>query len=496
MLWLALLALLPATQVPWLDALSSTAFTMPRAYAQGGSDLSGESALDDGIAAFAAADARSIRIDGPITKVAYDYLDRAMAVAESESALLVVELATPGGDTGSMGLITERFLNSEVPVVVWVGPRGAQAASAGTFIVLAAHAAGMAPATVIGAASPVGASGEDLGETMLDKVTEDLSAQARNLAARRGEEAVDWAERAVRDAVSATAEEALALGVIDAVAEDPESLLRALDGLTIEVAGAEARIEAPDDAVIAPRPIERNAAERLLALLVQPAIALLLLTLGAQAILIELSNPGGYVAGAIGVVALVLGFYSLGALEANYVGLAFFAVAIVLFVLELQTPAKGLFVALGALLFVLGSVILFADTAFGVPWLTVIGLTVASAAFVIFVLGAIWRAMHRAPVTGFEGMVGRKAEVTGALSPRGKVLIDGEIWDAKLLPPGDGGGAAAGTVGPVDPAAVAVHPAGGVTTAGAASTGRRVEVGEEVEVVGRDGFTLQVRVVG
>ena len=446
---------------------------------EGAEDAAPASAAETTTTAYPAAEARSIRVEGPITKVAYDYIDRALGVAEDEGALLLVELSTPGGDTGSMGQITERFLNAEVPVVVWVGPRGAQAASAGTFVVLAAHAAGMAPSTVIGAASPVGAGGEDLGETMLDKVTEDLAAVARNLADDRGEEAVEWAEAAVREAVSATAEEALELGVIDAVADDPASLLAALDGRSIEVAGAEATIRAPDDGAIAPTPIPMNQAERLLSLLVQPAIALLLLTLGANALLIELSNPGGYIAGVIGVLALVLGFYSLGALEANLVGLAFFVVAIVLFVLELQAPTKGLFIVLGALLFVLGSVILFAETAFGVPWVTVIGLTAASALFALFVLGAIWRALKRAPVTGFEGMVGREAEVKRDLDPHGKVLIDGELWEAELVAEGAreasaGEGGAGAVVLPAEPAP-------------------RVQAGEQVVVLGREGYTLRVR---
>ncbi len=453
----------------------------------------------DGVAPRAfydASAARGFTIDGPITNVTFDYVDRAVGVAESENAMLVLTLNTPGGDVGSMGRIAERFLNATVPVVAWVGPRGAQAASAGTFLVLAAHASGMAPSTVIGAASPVGPGGGDLPSTMLDKVTEDLSAQARTFAKRRGQRAVDWAERAVREAASATADEALELGVIDAVAESPATLLLALDGTRVEVDGRNVRIRAPELADIAPEPIPMNAAERLLALLVQPAIALLLLTVGVQALLIELSNPGGSVAGAVGVVALVLGFYSLGALDANWVGLAFFVVAIAMFVLEVQASSGGIFVAIGVLLFILGSVILFADTAFGVPWATVIGLALAMGAFVFFVLGAIWRAQRSQPKTGFEGMLGREAEVKRALDPRGTVLIDGELWDAVVA-----GASAAGDRSPLS-TAEPVAPAGSEVASGAqpsavaavaaAAAESPVAAGATVIVVGRDGFTLEV----
>jgi len=413
----------------------------------------------------------TIRIDGPITNVSRDYSRRALSLATAEGVPLLVELDTPGGGSDSMSAIAGAFLNASVPVLVWVGPEGAQAASAGTFIVLSAHGAGMAPRTTIGAASPVDAEGADLPETMQRKVTEDLSAQARGYATRRGSKAADWAEDAVRAAASATADEALAIGVIDAVASSPEELLAALDGLTVTVAGTRRVLSASLSGAFELEAVPTTSAERILGLLAQPAIALLLITLGVNAILAELANPGGYVAGVVGIVSLVLGFYSLGALEANLVGLVFVVAAAALFVLEAQTPTKGLLGLAGIGLFVLGAVILFSGTGFGIPWVPILSMAAFSLLFVVFAVGAIARALHRTPVTGGESLIGQTVEVRQALAPRGKVLVDGELWDA-----------------------VVDEPAGGAGTdesRGAVDAG--IMRGERVVIVGRDGFTLRVK---
>lgn len=408
----------------------------------------------------------TIRIDGPISSVARDYAARALEAATAQGLPLLVELDTPGGSVDSMSAIAGSFLNAEVPVVVWVGPEGAQAASAGTFIVLSAHAAGMAPRTTIGAASPVDGQGVDLQETMQRKVTEDLSAQARGYAERRGEAASDWAEEAVRRAVSATAEEALELGVVDAVARDPAALLAALDGRSVTVGGSERVLGAPPADEIVLEPLPMTSGEGLLALLAQPTIALLLLTLGVNALLAELASPGGYVAGLVGVLSLVLGFYGLGAIEANLVGLVFVAAAAALFALEAHTPTKGFAGVAGVGLFVLGAVILFSGTGFGVPWVPILGMAGFSLLFVLFAVGAIARALHRAPVTGGESLIGRVVVVREAIAPRGAVVVDGELWDAVLDAPAADPGSA------VDPG---------------------VMRGESVEISGRDGFTLRVK---
>ena len=406
------------------------------------------------------AEVLSIRIEGAITTVTTDFIERALAEAEKRDAdALLIELDTPGGSVAEMQAIGGRMLNSELPILVWVGPQGAQAASAGTFIVLAAHAAGMAPKTVIGAASPVGGGGEDLPETIKSKLVEDLAATARNYAGRRGDKASDWAEDAVRDAVSATADEALELGVIDAVTEDPAELLDALDDLEIEVAG-EIRTLGLKGAEI--RTLEMSPAEQLLTLLATPALALLLLTLGVNAILTELSNPGGYVAGLLGVLFLTLGLYSLGALEANLIGLAFIAAAFVFFALDIKTPSFGILTLGGVLLFVAGSVILFSGGQYEIPWGTIASLAIATGAFFAWVVRAALRAMRRQPTTGAEGLIGQNAELRrrpeGARL--GSVLVAGELWDARF----------ADTIEP----------------------GVLPEVGGPVRVVSREGFVLTV----
>lgn len=404
----------------------------------------------------------TIRIDGPITPLTADFVDRALGTAEnSGAAALLIELDTPGGSVDAMLDIAGRMLGARVPVIVWVGPQGAQAASAGTFVVLAAHAAGMAPHTVIGAASPVGPGGEDLPETMGRKATEDLAAAARSYSDRRGSRAIDWSEKAVRDAASATADEALALGVIDAVAASPRGLLEALDGETVTVAGEPVKLATAGAAIEA---IEPGLAERLLDWLAHPAVALLLLTLGVNAILIELSHPGGFVAGIVGVVALALALYSLGVLEANWIGLVFMAAAMALFILDVKAHSLGLLSAAGIGLFITGGVVLFADGVYEVPWLAIILLAIGSGLFFAFIVGAAARALRRPPASGAEALIGQTAEVRRALAPRGTVFVAGEWWDAELA-----------------------EAEGAPVPDGAA-----VPVGEMVRIVARDGYTLRV----
>ncbi len=370
---------------------------------------------------------RGIRIDGPITAVMADYVDRAVAVAEDQGAVLLVELDTPGGDLVSMQRIAGRMLNSKVPVIVWVGPRGAQAASAGTFIVLAAHAAGMAHNTTIGAASPVGAGGEDLPATESRKATEDMAAAARSYAARRGEKAAEWAEGAVRNAASASSEDALDLGLIDALADEPGAFLAEVDGLTVEVEGREVRLATEGADVVA---LPMTVAESFLARLVHPAVAVLLLTIGINGILLELSSPG-VVPGIVGVTALALGLYSLGVLEANLVGLVFIGAAFVLFLLEVKAQTHGLLFAGGLGLFVVGAVLLFAGGPFPVPKGTIASLALFTSAFFGVVVLAAARALRRVPVTGEPALIGARGVVRKRLAPSGAVFVGGELWSAR-----------------------------------------------------------------
>lgn len=385
--------------------------------------------------AFGQADAQATgavklaQFKGPVTPVLAAYIGRAIDDAEaSRAAALVIELDTPGGSVDITKALTQRMTSARVPIIVYVAPRGAHAGSAGTFITLAAHLAAMAPGSSIGAASPVGSEGADLPETLKAKETNILVADIKNLAARRGEQAVAWAEKAVAEAAAATADEALALGVIDAVAADVPDLLRQLDGRVAQVAGAEITLRLSDLPV---EDVPLSPLEGFLNQLTNPALAAILLTIGLNAILFELSNPGGYVAGVIGVVCLLLAFYALGTLNANWAGLGFVVLAFVLFVLDIKAPTHGALTLGGIVSFVLGAYMLFNTTDVQVPWTTIIVSALATAGFFAFAISKALAAQRRRPTTGMEGMLGQPGEVRQALNPIGMVLASGELWRAE-----------------------------------------------------------------
>lgn len=366
---------------------------------------------------------------GPVTPVLASYIERAIADAEATgAAALVIELDTPGGSVDITKALTQRMTSAQVPIIVYVAPRGAHAGSAGTFITLAGHLAAMAPGSSIGAASPVGSEGADLPDTLKAKAVNILVADIKNLAARRGEEAVAWAEKAVSEAAAATADEALALGVIDVVAADVPDLLRQLDGRTVQIAGEEITLRLSDLPV---QDVPLSFLESFLNQLTNPALAAILLTIGLNAILFELSNPGGYVAGLIGVVCLLLAFYALGTLNANWAGLGFIALAFVLFVLDLKAPTHGALTLGGIVSFVFGAFMLFNNSDVNVPWAPIIASALATAAFFVFAISKALAAQRRRPTTGMEGMIGAVAEVRQPLDPTGMVLASGELWRAE-----------------------------------------------------------------
>jgi membrane-bound serine protease (ClpP class) len=391
---------------------------------------------------------------GPVTPVLASYLDRAISRAEESGATAVIlQLDTPGGSVDITKEIVQRMQAATVPVIVYVAPRGAHAGSAGTFITLAGHAAAMAPGSSIGAASPVGGEGADLPETMKAKATNILVADIKNLAARRGDKAVAWAEKAVAEAAAATADEALALGVVDVVANDVPDLLAQLDGKTVMVRGAPVTLAIGDRTV---EEVPLNPLEGLLNTITNPAIAAILLTIGLNAILFELSNPGGWVAGTIGAVCLLLAFYALGTLNANWTGLGFIVLAFILFVLDIKAPTHGVLTLAGIASFVFGAYLLFNTPELTVPWGTIIFLGLATGGFFAFVIAKALLAQRRQPTTGGEALVGAAATVRRPLDPEGMVLVEGELWRAR-------------------------------------AEGGTIAAGERVVVTGRDGLRLQVR---
>ena len=317
-----------------------------------------------------------LEIEGPVTPVMLSYISRGVARAEDSGVeAVVVVLDTPGGSVTLMEDVVKAIRASTVPVVVYIAPPGAMAASAGTVITLAAHVAAMAPETSIGAASPVGGEGQDRGETSEKKVKEILKAQARGLAMRRGEDAVAWAEQAIDEAKAASADEALELGVIDFVASDLDDLLAQMDGFVVTVMGDEITLRT---AGATREEVSLNFLERLMHAVTDPTIAVILMTIGVNALIYELAAPGGYVAGIIGVVCLGLGLYGLGRLSVDYTGLIFIALAFVLFVLDIKAPTHGVLLAGGIASFIVGAALLFQATTFKVPWSAIISMAMAS----------------------------------------------------------------------------------------------------------------------
>ena len=372
-----------------------------------------------------------LEIEGPVTPIMLSYIERGIETAETDGAeALIIKLDTPGGQTDLMGDIVQAILQANVPVVVYVYPPGAYAASAGTLITLAAHVAAMAPGTTIGAASPVGSQGEDLEETMEKKVKDDLKAQARALAARRGEAAVAWAESAIEEAKAATADEVLEMGVIDFVADDLDDLLTQMDGFEVEVRHQKVTLETAE-AMVREQPM--TFFEQLLHIVTNPTIAFILLTVGINAILYELSSPGGYAAGIVGVICLLLAVYALGVMPVNYVGLILIGLAFVLFVVDLKAPTHGVLTVGGIASLVAGALLLFNSPLYRVSLAAVAAVALFTGLFFAFAIAKVVQAQRKPAVTGREGLIGALAQARSALEPDGTVMVKGELWDASAL---------------------------------------------------------------
>lgn len=376
-----------------------------------------------------------LRATGPLTPVMAGYLDRGLAYAvQFDYDVLIVELNTPGGSVDLMTAMVQAIRASSVPVVVYVSPSGAMAGSAGTVITLAGHLSAMAPQTIIGAASPVGSQGEDIEETMDRKVKEALRAQVRGLMAGRPAEAVALAEETIESARAVTDQEALAVGMVDLGAADVNDLLVQIDGRSVTLAGGgQVTLHT---AGAQPVPFEQNIVEQVLGLLTNPNIVFLLLAVGVQAILIELSSPGGWVAGTIGVSCLLLAFYGLGVLPVNWFGLIFLLLSFVLFILDIKAPTHGALTVAGAAAFITGALVLFNSTRVaGFPSVSVplvIGTGVVIAATFSAAVSIALKAQKRPILMGKETLAGRTGIARSALEPRGMVQVAGETWGAEL----------------------------------------------------------------
>ncbi|HUK65163.1 MAG TPA: nodulation protein NfeD [Dongiaceae bacterium] len=396
-----------------------------------------------------------VRLDGPVSPVTAEAVGSALTRAEDSGyAALVVEIDTPGGLETSMRDIVKRFLSSRVPVITWVTPSGARAASAGVFIVMAADFAAMSPGTNIGAATPINLQGP-MDSTLARKATNDAAAFARTLALQRHRNAA-WAEKAVREAVAVDEVEAVKLGVVDTVAATLPELLALADGREWRRGDEHHRLATRG------LPIERiepGFRQRLFALVADPNVAYLLMLIGFYGILFELQNPGAILPGIIGAISLILALLALSVMPINVAGIALILLSMVFFVAEIKVASHGLLAAGGVLSLLLGSALLFrVGSGVGVAWPVILGATAATTVFFLAVVGAGLRAQRRHVVTGAPGMVGRHAVVVERLSPEGRVRLGDELWSAV-----------------------------GDTT---------VETGHEVVITAIEGLTVRVRPVG
>jgi len=376
-----------------------------------------------------------IRINGPINPLAAEYiLDSIEEATDAEAECLIIELDTPGGLMESTRIITKAMLGSEIPVVIYVSPSGARAASAGVFMAYAAHLAVMAPSTNIGAAHPVnlGGSADSAKATMMEKVTNDAVAQIKAVAEKRGRN-VEWAEEAVRKSVSITEKEALAKNVINFIAPGIDSLLILMNGREVDLVNRKINLQTAGATIVRN---EMNWRHKLLNKISDPNIAYLLMMLGIAGIYFELSNPGAILPGVLGGIFLILAFYALQTLPVNWAGLLLILFAIVLFLLEIKVTSFGILTIGGIVAMFLGSVMLFRqpanifEPAIRISLQVIIISTLATAAFFAFAVGLVVKAHRQQATTGREGMIGEIGRALTNLEPEGRVQVHGEIWQA------------------------------------------------------------------
>jgi membrane-bound serine protease (ClpP class) len=395
-------------------------------------------------------EAMIIELEGPVNPGTALYVIRGLEKAKKTGAALsIIRLDTPGGLGSSMRSIVKAILNSPVPVVVYVGPKGAGAASAGVMITVAGHVAAMAPGTNIGAAHPVAAGGKDIEKTMSEKVVNDMASYARGIAEGKGRNG-EWVEKAIRESVSITSDEALQKNVIDLVAEDIDELLKSLEGRQVRMPGGVITLKTKDLKKSYFRPGFRD---RILKTISDPNIAYILMMIGLAGLYFELSHPGAIFPGVIGAISLILAFFAFQTLPVNYAGLLLIVLAIILFIAEVKVTSYGILSIGGLISLTIGSIMLFEDVSVSLklmmPTIVLVG------GFFVVVAGLAFRAYRTKPKGGSEGLLGEVGLVKERIDPEGLVFVHGEYWRAESL--------------------------------------EKLEPGEKIQVVGVEGLILKVK---
>lgn len=366
-----------------------------------------------------------IELEGTINPGTAQFVIKGLKRAESSNQnFVIIRLDTPGGLATSMRSIVKAILNSSIPVVVYVAPRGARAASAGVMITIAAHVAAMAPQTNIGAAHPVSAGGKEIDKTMSEKVVNDMVAYVRSIAKERGRNQ-DWAEKAIRESVSITADVAVKEKVIDLVARDIDELLELLDGREIALNKGKVKIVTKGVQLTYVTPGWRD---RVLNTISNPNIAYVLMMIGMAGLYFELANPGAILPGVVGAISLILAFFAFQTLPVNYAGLLLIALAIIFFIAEIKVSSYGLLSVAGLISLTLGSIMLFENI--GVSLKLIMPTTVMIGGFFIIIAFLAFRAYRSKPRSGMEGLIDEIGVVEERIDPVGLIFAHGEYWKA------------------------------------------------------------------
>jgi len=370
----------------------------------------------------------TIEVDGIINPATSKFIIESIDQANQQGAqCLIIQLDTPGGLMESMRIIVKKIFASNIPIIVYVAPKGARAASAGVFITMSAHIAVMAPSTHIGAAHPVSLGEGKESKTMSEKIVNDTVSYIKTTAKARGRN-VDWAEQAVRKSVSITEEEAVKLNVVDFISPNLQDLLTKIDGKILKFDGITRTLLTKG---IQPRSMQMSWRYRFLDIISNPSIAYILLMLGIYGVFFELSNPGAILPGVVGGIFLILAFYALQMLPINFAGLALILFAIILFIAEIKVVSHGLLAVGGVISLLLGSLMLIESPAeyMRISLTVIIPAVLVTSAFFIFAATMAIRARLKKPTTGKEGLVGETGTAFTPIAPEGKVAIHGEIWD-------------------------------------------------------------------